>query len=402
MKEKLWTYQYGVLVLANTFNSFGFYMITTILSTYLTESGIALSAAGVIVGMFSVTSLIIRPFCGILSDRANKVKLLLISFLLAGMGTIGYSIIPRIGPIVVFRILHGIGFGISSTVLITIAVYFIPEKRMGEGIGYLGISQVIASAVAPGLGIAIAEITGYKPVFWLAGGFVLIAVLMVYICRRGLGEEKTGKVIKEKHAKQSFCLRDIIAVEALGYTLISGVYSFTNGVITAFILLFAQKKGITGISIYFTVCAAVLFISKPASGKLVDRKGLAVAVYPATILSGISMFMLGHAEGIGIILLSGIIRSIGQGTAMPALQTECIRTVGIERSGVATSTYYLGGDVGQGIGPMIGGVVVGSMGYEGMFDICGILLLSMTVVFYYLEKRKRRESYEKRTGKNYA
>ena len=101
MKEKLWTYQYTVLVLANTLNSFGFYMITTILSTYLTEVGITLSAAGVIVGMFSVTSLVIRPFCGILSDRANKIKLLLISFLLASMGTIGYSIIPRIGPIVV-------------------------------------------------------------------------------------------------------------------------------------------------------------------------------------------------------------------------------------------------------------------------------------------------------------
>ena len=353
MKEKLWTYQYTVLVLANTLNSFGFYMITTILSTYLTEAGIVLSAAGVTVGMFSVTSLVIRPFCGILSDRANKIKLLLISFLLASMGTIGYSIIPRIGPIVVFRILQGIGFGISSTVLITIAVHFILEKRMGEGIGYLGISQVIASAVAPGLGIAVAGITGYKLVFWIAGGFVLAAGLRIYICRSGLGEEKSGKV-KEKRDKQSFCLRDIIAVEALGYTLISGVYSFTNGVITAFILLFAQEKGITGISIYFTVCAAVLFISKPASGKLMDRKGLAVAVYPASIFSGISMFMLGHAEGIVIVLLSEIIRSIGQGTAMPALQTECIRTVGVERSGVATSTYYLGGDVGQGIGPMIG------------------------------------------------
>ena len=87
---------------------------------------------------------------------------------------------------------------------------------------------------------------------------------------------------------------------------------------------------------------------------------------------------------------------------MPALQTECIRTVGLERSGVATSTYYLGGDVGQGLGPMLGGMIAGSMGYEGLFDICGILLLSMTVVFYYLEKKKRRETYEKGTGKNYA
>lgn len=402
MKEKLWTYQYSVLVASNTLNSFGFYMITTILSTYLTDGGIALSAAGVIVGMFSVTSLVIRPFCGLLSDRADKMKLLLLSFLMAAVGTVGYSLVPQAGVIVGFRILHGLGFGISSTVLITIAVHYIPEKRMGEGIGYLGISQVIASAVAPGLGIAIAEVTGYRPVFWIAGGFVLAAVLMVLVSRRGFTAEELRPTAEKKKGKTAFRFKDIIAAEALGYTFISGMYSFSNGVITAFILLYAQEKGIEGISVYFTVCAAVLFVSKPASGKLVDRRGLEVAVYPATILAGLSMFLLGHAEGLGMILLSGVIRSIGQGTAMPALQTECIRTVGLERSGVATSTYYLGGDVGQGLGPMLGGMIAGSMGYEGLFDICGILLLSMTVVFYYLEKKKRRETYEKGTGKNYA
>ncbi len=402
MKEKLWTYQYGILVFANTLNSFGFYMITTILSTYLTDAGIALSAAGIVVGMFSVTSFVIRPFCGVLSDRADKVKLLCLSFLMAAVGTAGYSLVPQIGVIVVFRILHGLGFGISSTVLITIAVHYIPEKRMGEGIGYLGISQVIASAAAPGLGIAVAEVTGYRPVFWIAGGFVLAAVGMVFLFRKGFSAEGLRPAADKKKGKKMICVKDIIAEEALGYTLISGVYSFSNGVIAAFILLYAQEKGLEGISMYFTVCAGVLFLSKPASGRLADSRGLAVAVYPATVLAGLSMFMLGHAEGIGMILLSGIIRSIGQGTAMPALQTECIRATGLERSGVATSTYYLGGDVGQGIGPMIGGVIAGSIGYEGLFYLCGILLLSMTVVFYYLEKKKRRETYEKRTGKNYA
>lgn len=402
MKEKLWSRQYSILIFANTLNSFGFYMITTILSTYLTEAGIALSAAGVIVGMFSVTSLVIRPFCGFLSDRADKMKLLLASFLMAGAGTVGYALVLWTVPIVMFRILHGMGFGISSTVLVTVAVNYIPQARMGEGIGYLGISQVIASAAAPGLGIAIAEVTGYRPVFWIAGIFEFAAAMVVFLFRtdyEGIREKRAERKTKEKF---SFHLRDILAPEALGYTFISGMYSFTNGVISSFLLLYAQEKGIAGISIYFTVCAAVLFVSKPASGKLTDRKGAAAAVYPATVLAGISMFLLGHAQGLGMILVSGVIRSVGQGTAMPALQTESIRTVGIERSGVATSTYYLGGDIGQGVGPMIGGVVIGLAGYKGLFDLCGALLLSMNVVFYFVERKKRRISYEKRTGKNYA
>ena len=59
-----------------------------------------------------------------------------------------------------------------------------------------------------------------------------------------------------------------------------------------------------------------------------------------------------------------------QGAAQPSLQAGCINCVGRDRSGVATSTYFLGGDIGQGIGPMAGGFVLariaGLAGYPAM------------------------------------
>lgn len=396
MKEKLWNYQFVTLFIVNTLNSFGFYMIMSILSKYLTTSGTTLSMAGVIVGMFSITSLILRPFCGFLSDHMNKVKLLVAALVLETLGVLGYALFSMVQVIIIFRIVHGIGFCVVSTVLITLAVDYIPKSNTGEGIGYLGISQVIASAVGPGIGIELADMLGYRIVFVISALFTLISALMVIFIRKRFMNSSTQKAV---YAGKKILLKNLIAVEVLGYTLVSSAYSFINGIITSYLLLFAEERNIGSIGVYYTVCAVCLFIFKPFSGKLVDRKSLAVAVYPAIILTGVSMFILSGSRSIEMIILSGILRSIGQGTAMPALQTECIRKVEKERSGVATSTYFLGGDVAQGIGPMIGGVAAGIMGYERMFNACGVLLLLMIIVFYFVEKQKLYENggkpYEK-------
>lgn len=384
MNNNLWNRQFVSLFVINTLNSFGFYMIMSILSKYLTSSGVSLSVAGVIVGLFSITSLIMRPFCGFLSDYMSKVRLLIIALILETVGVLGYALFTSMQVIIAFRIVHGAGFCIVSTALIALAVEYIPECNMGEGIGYMGVSQVIASAIGPGLGIELAEIIGYRKVFLISAVFTLIGVVMVI----GLRESFASDIPKVKQGvKVKLSIKNLVAIEACGYTLISAAYSFINGIITAYLLLFAEERGITNIGIYYTVCAVCLFVSKPFSGKLVDRKGLAIAIYPAIIFSGVSMFLLSFSSSIGMIIFSGVLRSIGQGTAMPALQAQCIRQVDKDRSGVATSTYFLGGDVAQGIGPMIGGAVAGVLGYGKMFNSCGILLLLMSIVFYFVNRQ---------------
>ena len=68
------------------------------------------------------------------------------------------------------------------------------------------------------------------------------------------------------------------------------------------------------------------------------------------------------------------------------------RFVFYDRSGVATSTYFLGGDVGQGVGPMVGGAILariaGLAGYQAMFFLCAGLMLALMVYFYFFVKKE--------------
>ena len=381
---KLWNRQYILVLLLNTLNAFSFYMVVTILSKYLVSIGISIATAGVIVGLFSITSLCCRPFSGLLADRLSNVTLLKWSNILMGIGLLGFAFVTNPVLIVVFRIINGIGFAFSGTCQIALASKYIPKNKMGEGIGYLGLGMVIGSAVAPGIGVTISENFGMRMTFLMSA--VLTVAALVILCL--FHEEK-----KENKEKKKIVFSDILAVEALPYTIVAGSYSFINGIIASYLVMYADELGISGVSVYFTVCAAVLFIVRPFSGKLMDKKGIRVTVLPGLALTASSMFILGRSTSLILILITGVLRSVGQGAAQPSLQAGCINKVGTGRSGVATSTYYLGGDIFQGIGPMIGGAVIGAVagiaGYRTLFDLSGVLMLC-ALVFFILETGKEK------------
>lgn len=384
MKEKLWNRNYILVLILNTLNAFSFFMVATILSKYLVDIGTTVTMAGFIVGLFSITSLFCRPFSGIMADRLSNVTLLKWSNVLMGIGLLGFTITTQIPLLIVFRIINGVGFALAGTCQITLASQYIPKDKMGEGIGYLGLGMVLGSAVAPGFGLAIADSLGMKITFLIAAALTVIAYIILCFQK----EEK-----KQAAEKKQISFSDIIAVKALPFTLVAGAYSFVNGIIASYLVLFADEIGVKGISIYFTVCAIVLFIIRPFSGKLMDKKGIRVTVLPGLILTAGAMFLLGTSRSLILVLVSGAIRSLGQGAAQPSLQAGCISAVGKDKSGVATSTYYLGGDVCQGFGPMIGGVIIGKIagvaGYTALFNLCGVLLLCALVFFFIITGKKQ-------------
>lgn len=384
--SKLWNRSYILVILISTMSAFSFYMVATILSKYLVGIGTTITLAGIIVGLFSLTSLFSRPFCGLMVDRLNNVKLLMWSNVLMAIGLLGFAFTTNIPLIIFFRICSGLGFAVGSTVQVALIISFIPRDKTGEGIGYMGISQLIGSACAPGLGLAIADSISMKAAFIAAAVLpVMTCVFLVFL--------KNLQQAKPSAEKRKVAFRDFFEPKALPFTIPYSTLSFVNGIIASYLVLFADELEIGGISIYFTVYAVSLFLIRPLAGKLMDSKGLKYTVFPGMIITALSMFMLGISHSLWFILLTCLLRAIGQGAAQPSLQAGCINHIGRDRSGVATSTYFLGGDVGQGVGPMVGGAILGLVaglqGYQFVFNFCGYFIIVAMVYFYFTSKKEK-------------
>lgn len=381
MKEKLWNAKYSYMVLVNTLICFGFYMITTILTVYLLDVGIDVSKAGVIVGLFSITALVMRPISGYITDHYNQKHLMVLSTLVVSVSVVGYVMTGFLPLILVFRILHGLVFAISSTVIVAMASGYIPKSRFSEGIGYLGLGQIIASAVGPGLGTKIMNLYGVRYSFYIAAGFSMLALLVISLFRYQMPQKKEKRGITS--------LRSMIAVEVVHYSFISGCYSFINGVVASFLILFAAQRGLADVSIYFTINAISLFLARPISGKIVDRFGLKYVVYAAVVMTVSALLLLISMNAMWMLLLSAAIRGLAQGALQPSMQAACIQKVGVQKSGTATGTYYLGADIGQGLGPILGGFIAGLWGYQEIFYFCIGLIILTGVVYWITEDRRK-------------
>jgi MFS family permease len=390
-KPKLFTGSYIFLILISFINSMGVSMVFTLLVDYAKSSlGATLAMAGLITGSYAIAALAMRPFSGPAVDHFNNKYLCIMASSLNVLVMLGYSIAPSAEVLLLIRIIHGASFGISSTANMTLASRYIPNERMGEGLGYYGLGQVLAMAFGPQLGVMVQEAYGFQTLFQTIACTTLVTVIMLIFFKYE-HKKKEGLTAADRKFKLSF--NRMIAKEAIVYAVIGSLFAFGNGVTTAFMKVMCDQRGIANYALFFTVGAVTLFAVRLIIGKLADQKGLSAVVTISLLVSTLSMVLIGFAQSLPVILAAAVLRAVGQGGGQISLQSACLKTVDPSRRGVATSTYFIGADMGQGLGPTIGGAVAGTFAIGGVANYtvtyltAGVLLLLGVFVFIVYQKR---------------
>lgn len=381
---------YKLLIIVNLVTAFGYSMIATIISSYAITMGAGLTLAGIMAGIFSLSALCIRPISGIAIDMLNKWNMCIFSTILICLSFLGYAIAPSVGTMLIVRVLHGIAFGINGTVSMVLVSECVPKERLGEGLGYFGVGQIIAQICGPNVGIAVKEEFGYQFLFVLISVLTLVATGLLLWAKRNMQIEK---IEKPRKLKLDLKLNNLIAKECIVYALIAGLFSLGNGITGSFMVLLGEERGISNISWFFTTNALILLILRIMIGKLIDKSRFVLVVNISLIITAISMFMIGRAYGLVLILMAAVLKAIGQGGGQISLQSACIKKVDVTRVGIASSTYYIGADIGQGFGPIIGGRISEIFNYEIMFYAVVMLMLIGVIVFnfYHWRNEAQRE-----------
>jgi len=384
--KKLLDRTYLLLSVVNLITAFSFSMIAPIVSSYAISLGAGLTLAGTLVGIFSLSALIIRPFSGIALDTLNKKNLCIFSTAMICLSFFGYAFSQSISIMFFFRVLHGMSFGISSTAYMALVSEYIPKERLGEGLGYFGLGQIISRICGPYLGVVVKVRFGYQNLFILISILTIFAVILLFMIKVEKTDYQNIKAIGSKIRFKNFIVKDCIV-----YALVAGLFSLGNGITSSFLVLLGEERGIANIALFFIVNAIVLLILRFMIGKFIDRSNLLPIVTVSLILSGLSMFIIGVSTGITTILVAAALVAIGQGTGQLSLQSACIKKADATKIGVATSTYYIGADIGQAFGPIVGGKVSELFNYKIMFYFIAIFMLGGILIFipYQIyEKRK--------------
>jgi len=395
--NRIWNIQYTALFLVNVILNISFYMTATALSKHLVDLSFPVAAAGSIIGIMPMASMLIRPVSGWICDRFRKKRLLGLFLLINALCVAGYGFAQHSLVFYLLRIFHGVSFGMTTTITMAMIAGYIPEGRMGEGLGYFGLAQTLAVAIGPSVGLFLSGIAGNHIMFLFASLCVIVSVILSTLLKDDAVQD-SQRISNPSGSKSQFKLQSFIAKEAVLYGVITVALSSTNGIENSYIALYGEQFGMGNVGWYFTLSAVTLLFSRTLCGKLMDKKGFSVVLYPgiaSVILAFLLLSWASTTNAAALFAAAAILKAIGVGAVQPSLQAATIQAVEPERRGAATSTFYIGTDLGQASAPAIAGKLVDVRGYPFMYRTYTIPLFCVCLLYAAVVFRRRNKASQK-------
>jgi len=377
--QQLWTKNFILICLSSFFQFMTFYMLISTLPAFIIgnldqserEAGFAVSA-------FLVSSLFVRPFSGKWVDEFDRKKILLLSLGCYFLVSVFFLRTTSLWSVIVIRFLQGCAFGIANTVTATLAAELIPETRKGEGIGYFATCMSLAVALGPFLGLTIIAKADFTILFATVALLALLAVFTSNLICFHKTLPQAPLALKSAWRWQQY-LEPSAAIGGLPSMCI--LFAFSG--VATFISVYAQQLGIGEWARYFYVTYAVMVVlSRPIAGKVLDKLGASIVIYPAIILFALALLILSQVHSVAVFLAVGALVGLGFGSLFSSLQTIAVEAAPEQRKGMATATFFFLGDFGMGLGPSVLGVIVAWTNYSVMY-MFSAAVVGLTVLVYY-------------------
>ena len=367
---------------------FAFYVLTPLLPLYLSEHfGATKDMSGLVLSGYTITALLFRPFSGYVVDSFPRKTVLMMCFSAFAIFFAGYLAASTLLLFTIVRTLHGGPFGGLTVANSTAAIDVLPSSRRTEGIGYYGLSNNLAMAMAPTIGIWIYELTdSFDFLFWLA---------LVVACAGWLTDATVKfpeKEIVRNKSKLSFDRFFLVRGWLLGVNMIA--FGFSFGVLSNYLAIYGKEEmGITGgTGTYFLLCSLGLMASRLQGGKALRQGRLTHNAGSGMVISliGYTMFIL-VPNGIGY-YSSALLIGLGNGHMWPAFQNMTINVAHNNQRGTANSTILISWDIGMGLGILLGGVIAEFLGYGAAFwtvvvvNATGVLTFFLATKTFFLQR----------------
>lgn len=389
MTDKLWNAEYLKVMTSNFLLFFAFYLLTPLLPLYLDRQFAAdKDVIGVVLSGYIVATFLIRPFGGFLVDRFNRKTIFLLCFFAFFICFTGYIGAGTLLMFAIIRTIHGIPFGAATVANSTVAIDVLPDSRRNEGMGFYGLSNNLAMAIAPTLAIYIYNKTdNFQILFWLA----LVLALIGFVC---------STTVKIPHReivsiKPKFDLDHLFLKSAWLIAINICLFGACWGIINNYVAIYSENElGISeGTGIFFAILSGGLVLSR-----ITGRKGLREGKLVENCLQGMVLCLIGFilfALSINewTYYISALFIGLGNGKMYPAFLNMFITLARPDQRGTANSSILISWDIGMGIGILFGGFIAQYWNYHTAFWMSAVIQAVGLIIFlaitrsFFLEQR---------------
>lgn len=383
-KAPLWTKNYILAFISNMMIFFSFYMLVPILPFYAMEDlHLDESSTGVVLALYTIAALLIRPLSGFLVDKFSRKPLYILCYTLFTIVFAGYALTKIVALFVVLRILHGFGFGLSTVSGSTIAIDVMPAQRRGEGIGYFGLSYSFAQSLGPLTGFWLYTHYNFNIIFLIAFAFALLGWLSILpISLPSINAPQTSQ------KKEPLSLDRFILVKGLPCILLLLLVGYGYGTLSNFIGLYCADSTFNcDPGIFFLIFSIGVIISRLLSAKAINNDKVVSVALIGSVMIAAGYYALAYCTASWLFIAGSTAIGIGFGCVNPAFQSLLINLAPNNRRGTANATFYTFFDLGIGGGIALGGVIIEYFNFTLLLSLCASLILLGALYFRFVSAR---------------
>jgi DHA1 family multidrug resistance protein-like MFS transporter len=340
-------------------------------------------------------SLFLTPVWGFLGDRYGKRLMIIRAIFGLGISQVLIGFSQTVEMLFFFRILQGAISGFIAAALSLVSTST-PRQHSGYALGLLQTATASGSVIGPLVGGSLADLVGFRPLFFVVGGLCAVAgILVVRYAEEPPIEQPASSDLHTFSSNFGYAYASAPIRSAVIIILLSQLALLLIQPIFAIFVEFLEPNNpnlATLAGAIFSMTGVFMVISSPWWGKRNDaqsyKRNISLAIGGAAVACAAQGFVTQAYQLLFLRALQGFC----MGGILPALYSYISKnTLPARRGGImgiAASAHILAAI----IGPISGGYIASTFGLRVSFYMTGIVLfisyLFVKTVFVDLKEQK--------------
>jgi MFS family permease len=371
--DSLWSRTFVLLCLAQFLGYAHNAILGPTIPIYITHLGGSAFLVGLVMAMFTVTSVLLRPFIGYWADAWSQAGVLASGLFILGLSIL-LCFVPIVGIIMFANGLRGIGWAGLNTGGYTVLALAAPLERRGEASGYYSGAQSAASVFFPAVGLWLIDLPsgGFPAVIFVSGALALAGAGLAVTLgkqapRRRALESSPRAIAGERLWSLSLVDRDVLLPTGLLFCL-----NLPHPAVSGFLVLHARQIGIQNIGWYYVTSGLTHVLARPVLGRLSDKIGRGRSLLAGFSLEVLALVLLATASSLVQFLISAVVYALGLALGTTSTTAMAMEQADPQRRGRAMATFSIAFPLSVGAGALVAGSVVEIAGYFWMFLIMAL------------------------------
>ena len=349
-------------------------LLVPIMALYAADLGAGVGAAGLIIGLYSITNTPANVLFGRLIDRIGHKVPLIAGLLGDAISMLLYSVSRSPLHLALVRALHGItGAAVGPATMSAIAAYT-AHKREGRAMGIYGMSIAAANLIGFAISGMMASRVGFRALFYLGAGVLAAGAgigLLLPPVPRPVTEASTSPGAGFGMVKGLLRRRGLV----VAYAAIFAQYFSFGGVVTL-LPAYISDLGMEAfhMGMLLTAFSVLFIIVQFPAGALSDRRGRRLPVIGGIALGILSLLLLPSQSAFGP--LAAVMGSYGiaYGLLFPSVSALVADNSRPDERGVATGVFHALLTAGVAIGAPVMGWVGEMLGVRSALLLAPVMM----------------------------